>query len=496
VIDLDKCPTAEPNLAPAVIAVGETQERLAWVVPPHFTSRLLDIYNDEYGLPEIAKGAQAAVIGHVAASKDYVLRWHGEEVMRVPIDFLTGGMRYEREGVTIGTLLSQPSERGDSHSVGRHGELLAAALAHRDVCSRRAIYERYDSVVRGATAIPAGAADAGVIVPIPGAPLGVALSVAGNPRYGALDPSLAADYAVCEAVRNVVAVGARPVGLTDCLNFGNPEDPEQMGEFVDAVNGLTHAAELLALPRVTSVAERPRSAGKALNLPFVSGNVSLYNQSSNGQAIPASPIVACVGTFADVSIAATLAFKRVGSAVYVLGYPRSGLKASIISEILGTSKKESMPRIDYEQLRHEVAALREAFDRRLVLAAHDVSDGGLLVALAEMCFAARPALVGVNLDFAQTECLCQAFDSHGRGEFGHLDALFGEAGGFVVETSDDQTFSDVLQAHDCIANRVGSTVASDIMTLFSGSRVEERLHLGQLYEAWSSPLNDFYGDAA
>ena len=155
-------------------------------------------------------------------------------------------------------------------------------LAHRDVCSREPIYQRYDAVVRGTTAIPRGAADAGVIVPIPGAPLGVALAVAGNPRYGEHRSRVTRpSTAVLEAVRNVVAVGARPIGLTDCLNFGNPRKPDQYGEFVAAVDGLARAAH-------------------ELELPFVSGNVSLYNESTPAAAMPASPIVACVGAIEDI----------------------------------------------------------------------------------------------------------------------------------------------------------------------------------------------------
>ena len=151
-------------------------------------------------------------------------------------------------------------------------ELLERVLAHPDVCSREPLYRRYDSVVRGCTVLPRGAGDAGVLAPVPGSALGVALSVAGNPRMSRIDPHLAAEHAVYEAVRKVVAVGARPIGLTDCLNFGNPRNVEHYSELVAAIDGLRHAA-------------------RAFGTPFVSGNVSLYNESSNGRAIPASPIV-------------------------------------------------------------------------------------------------------------------------------------------------------------------------------------------------------------
>ena len=175
-------------------------------------------------------------------------------------------------------------------------ERLRGVLAHRDVCSRAPIYRRYDGVVRGCTAIPPGYADAGVLVPVPGAPLAMALGLGGNPRYGKIDPRRAAELAVIEAIANVTAVGATPAGLTDCLNFGDPTVPEHMGAFVAAVDGLAEAAN-------------------ALGVPFVSGNVSLYNRSSSGNHVAPSPIVACVGTIADVANTVTMALKRAGSPI-------------------------------------------------------------------------------------------------------------------------------------------------------------------------------------
>jgi phosphoribosylformylglycinamidine synthase subunit PurL len=472
VIDLDRCPTSLPNLPPAVIAVGETQERLCWVVPPHFTSRLLAIYNQEYGLPEIAQGACAAIIGQVHDGDEYVMRWHGEEVMRVPIDFLNGGVRYERPyepcfGVANGDAQKWPSaamlaERGiDSLST-----ILECVLSHPDVCSRRPIFERYDSVVRGSTSIPCGYADAGVVVPIPGAPLAVALAVDGNPRYGAIDPRGAAELAVVESIRNVVAVGARPVALTDCLNFGDPENPRQFGEFVAAVEGLARAAS-------------------ELGVPFVSGNVSLYNHSASGIAIPASPIVACLGIARDVSTVATMSLKRVGSSLYRLGTAGSRLGGSVFAEIYGVQDAR-LPLVDYDALRNEIAVLLAAFERGLVLSAHDISDGGLLAALAEMAFASfATGHRGIELERDPD-----------------VVSSFAEASGFIVEVTDTTQFEAVCHEHGVSAEapperlgsaeRIGRTIADPVLAAPAGTVAD----LLTLYEAWSAPLRDFYGDAA
>jgi phosphoribosylformylglycinamidine synthase II len=455
IVDLDACPTSQPGLAPAVIAVGETQERLAWVVPPSFTAELLAIYNEEFSLPLIARGAQAAVIGKITAAKDYVLHHAGEEVMRVDIDFLTGGIRYDRPY----ELSSEPPDARDDAPRATGGpaptvDLLRRVLAHTDVCSRKPIFERYDSVVRGTTSIPSGYADAGVIVPIPGAPLACALSVDGNPRYAVVDAGGAAEHAVAEAVRNVAAVGARPAALTDCLNYGNPEEPRQMGEFVAGIEGIARAA-------------------RELSLPFVSGNVSLYNQSSSGRAIPASPIIACVGTMADVSTSATLRFKGAGNAIIRLGRVPAALAGSVVASVLDGAMPGAtrLPAIDYGAMRAEIAMLQEAFAGGIVLAAHDVSDGGTLVALAEMAFAAG-ASIGVEVTAA-----LDLFDA------------FAETGSFVVETSDAEAFDAIAARHGATAERLGRTLAE---AMFRWN--DERATIADLREVWSAPLRDFYAD--
>ncbi|HMD02601.1 MAG TPA: phosphoribosylformylglycinamidine synthase subunit PurL, partial [Candidatus Baltobacteraceae bacterium] len=458
VIDLDRCPTAVPDLPPPVIAVGETQERLAWVVPPDFTPTLLAIYNEEYSLPMIARGAQAALIGTVSAEPLYVLRHHGVEVMRVPIDFLTGGIRYERPC----ELPPEPERSGSDDraqlDVPLTSALLEGVLAHRDVCSRRPIYERYDSVVRGATALPCGYGDAGVLVPIPGAPLGVALSVGGNPRYAAFGVRAAAEHAVCEAVRNVVAVGAQPIGLSDCLNFGNPEDPAQMGEFVAAVDGIAHAA-------------------RELGTPFVSGNVSLYNQSASGRAVPASPIIACVGRLADISHSLTPSLKRAGSLLVCL-QGSGGFGGAVASEVLGRAGGV-LPAIDYERERRDIVLIRKALEHDLLLAAHDVSDGGALTAVCEMAFAARPErTLGVELRWS--DC--------GR--------LFGEFGGYVLEADleriailNEWYLETYGTTADWDAAILGQVIAEPVIR--SAGAVFE---VARLHEVWSAPLRDFYDE--
>ncbi|MBV8074646.1 MAG: phosphoribosylformylglycinamidine synthase subunit PurL [Candidatus Eremiobacteraeota bacterium] len=451
-IELDKVPVTDPELPPPVIAVGETQERLCWIVPPAFTPRLLAVYNEEFGLPRVARGAAATPIGKVLAEPRYLLAHRGTIVMDVPTEFLCGGIAYERP--------YELPPRHEGEALARDVDLRAVlprVLAHLDVCSRAPIFERYDAVVRGTTAVPRGYADAGVLVPIPGSPLAVALGVAGNPRYGALDPYAAAVAAVVEAARNVAAVGARPVALTDCLNFGDADEPRQFGAFVAAVDGLAEAAN-------------------ALGTPFVSGNVSLYNTSAGGNAVPASPIVACVGTLDDVAQVVTPALQERGSALYLVGRRDDALGGSVFGAIAG-AEGEALARCDPAAARAEIDLVLAAVAARIVLAAHDVSDGGVATAVCEMAFAARSR--GLSARLAVHDAW--APETAGAG------AWFGEAGGFVVEVADKERFRALAHERDVAVWRLGDAIES--ASIVFG---DVELSLSELHEAWSSPLREFY----
>ena len=431
------------------------------------------IYNDEFTLPRIAQGACAAVIGKVIEGGRYVARHRGSVVMDVPLNFLVDGVRYNRPYFVA---LPDPAPADFSSVRDRAerpalGELLTRIVAHRDVCSRRPIYERFDGVVRGTTVIPAGYADAGVIAPVFGAPLGIALAVAGNPRYGKIDPQRTAEIAVVSAAARVAAVGARPAGLTDCLNFGDPTEPKHLGDLVAAVDGLAYAA-------------------RELGTPFVSGNVSLYNQSKAGHAIAPSPIVACVGVIADISKTATLALKRTGSTLFLLDGPmQANLGGSVYAEITGLTNS-ALPVLDYPAMRSQLAFLYAAFERNLVLAAHAIGDGGPLTALAEMAFASiEPVPIGIDVS---------APESWSRDKRVSIVAtLFEEAVGFLIEAADAAALRELAGAHGVACQAVAVTTArAELRIAGTAERAPEALPLAPLHEAWAAPLRDFYGSAA
>jgi phosphoribosylformylglycinamidine synthase len=516
-VELDRVATAQRDLPPEVIAIGETQERLCWVVPPSFTPTLLSIYNETYSLPRVARGACAAIIGKVTGTGRYVAKHRGETVMDVDLEFLTGGVRYARPYVLPAPETEPIAERrrAVARSCGDSPPslllLLRSVLAHRDVCSRAAIYQRYDGVVRGCTAIPPGYADAGVLVPIAGSPLGVAVGIGGNPRYGKLDPQRAAQFAVMEAIANVTAVGATPVGLTDCLNFGDPTVPEQMGAFVASVDGLAEAA-------------------RALDVPFVSGNVSLYNRSSAGNHVAPSPIVGCVGAIDDVANVITPALKSTGSALLVITAPEPfpehvmpagsppdsnpntdfarhmpptrrperGLGGSVVAEVLGIPAK-ALSEIDYDWFARACTFVREAIRRGLVSAVRDISDGGPLAALAEMAFASmdRGLPIGFRIDLTtraedldeeRLSLACEAVWS------------FNESPGFVLEVPPSALagVAQLAKAHGIFpTDPLGFTIADAVAEVRSeDDEVVESVALTVLREAWQAPLREFYGAPA
>ncbi len=450
-IDLDRVNVAIPGLRPEVIAVGETQERLIWVLPPGVVDDVLRIYNDEFTLPLIAHNARAVVIGTVTEAKRYVLHHGGERVMDVDIDFLTGSIRDELPFVHKASTVTESGAQALGERAGDLMNVFVDVLSHRDVCSREPLYQRYDSVVRGRTVMPRSQGVAGVLAPIDDSVLAVALAVAGNPRYGKIDAHHAARHAVSFACAQVVAAGAAPVGLTDCLNFGNPRNTDHYSEFVAAVEGLAHAAH-------------------GLHLPFVSGNVSLYNESSSGTAVPASAIVSCIGTMRNVEGVITPGLKRAGSELFRIGTGGSHVGGTVVADLFGIDA--ALAPIDEGRERNDNAFLLAAIDRGLVRAARALGDGGLLAALAQMAFASPHfPNVGAVVTLASPV------------------ALFNEYGGYLVETDDARRLRDLAAEFEAGITSVGRTTPSPTIVLADGTEAS----LDHLYRSWRAPLVEVYG---
>lgn len=441
-INLDWVPTAEPQLAPEVVLCAETQERFLWVVPPALKELVLEHYNQSYALADICEGAQAAVIGTVTHDGFYTVTTNGEQIVHARPHELSAGIIYERPYYASPQELTEPYLEPPSD----YNQLLLDLLAHENISSRAPVFERYDKQVQGRTIIEAGESDAGLMQPFndPSYPeeirsTGLALSLDQSPRYNLISPYWGAVNAVVESARNIVATGATPLAITDCLCFGNPEHPEQMWDFAESVRGLVAACAAIGLN------EQPE-----ISLPIISGNVSFYNESTT-TVIPPSPMISCIGTMPDVAKAITLGFKHSDSLIILIGERLNECGGSIYYELQGQLGAHC-PQPDLAQIGNELRAVQQAIAQELVLAAHDVSEGGLAVALAEMTF---PQEIGLCVTIPGALPLAQK--------------LFSETGGFILEVK-KESFAAV---QDCFSRYtipifvLGTTLSQPIIAMNS-----------------------------
>ncbi|PIR74145.1 MAG: phosphoribosylformylglycinamidine synthase subunit PurL [Candidatus Magasanikbacteria bacterium CG10_big_fil_rev_8_21_14_0_10_47_10] len=441
IINLDQVFVGMNDLDPSVILCSETQERFMWVAPPDITDIIVKHYNHTFSLPHIAKGAMAKVIGTVTDNPKFIATYQGQYVVDAPARAVTAGLKYERPFQAPQRTYTEPDRPNMSAKLD---DLFLQVLSHQHVSSRSPIYERYDKQVQGITVIEPGHADAGVMRPFhdPRWPaeikkIGIALSVDHNPRYCKISPYWGAVNAVAEACRNVAAVGATPWALTDCLNFGNPEKPDQMWEFVEAVRGISDAQRGIHIKDYLTAP-----------IPIISGNVSLYNESGQG-AIAPSPVIACLGRLRDVSRAITMAFKQQDSAILLVGERKDECGGSVYYDIIG-ELGANVPKPVLRDVEAQIFALTDAIYHGYVLAAHDISDGGVAACIAEMCF---DNMIGVNATIP-----------------GSLDPeklLFGESGGFVIQVKKERVtrVEEIFQNRGAQVVVIGETTESERIEL-------------------------------
>ncbi|HHT9951612.1 TPA: phosphoribosylformylglycinamidine synthase subunit PurL [Legionella pneumophila] len=460
-IDLDKVPTGMPGLMPSVILCSETQERFMWVVPPDLVDTILKHYNETFALPQVSEGACAAVIGKIRTDGLYVVNYKGRELVRAKVPDVTKGIVYNRPHAS--------SQRQNTEPVflppDDYNQILLQLLAHENIASKEPIFEMYDKQVQGRTLIQAGWADAGVLQPFNESKYpeeirktGIALSLDQNPRYNKIDAYWGAVNAVVESVRNITAVGATPVAITDCLCFGNPEKPEQMREFVDSVRGISDACAAVHLK------DHPQST-----LPVIAGNVSLYNESVKG-AIPPSPMISCLGTLPDIDFAITFDFKKSDSLLILIGERKDECGGSVYYQ-LHNELGSNVPKPDLSLFNREIHAVSSAIQHGLVNAAHDVSEGGVAVALAEMSFKNS---LGVAVQI--------------NGELSADKLLFGETGGFILEIDKQHkaAFDKLVTQYQVPYMVIGHTTEQRVLQMNSVIN----LPVEEARQAWENGLRE------
>ena len=474
-VDLEKVHTSM-EINPSVIACAETQERFVWTCHPSLTEMILDHYNNKWALPKVSKGARASNIGKVKSHDRYIARYKGDVYCDVKAADLTSGLKYDRK-------YKEPKRESEAvlietPSLSRLKELILHVLAHENVCSRRPIYDRYDKHVQALTVLESGKADAGVMAPLWGRndedienikDVGFSLTVDSNPRMSKLSPYWGSYNAVAESVRNTACVGGYPVALTDCLNYGNPEKEGQMWEFVQGIEGLKDAATQITIIK------------KDEQIPYVSGNVSFYNQSKDRSVAP-SAVICCMGHVEDVKKSPTMEFKQEGSKIYLLGQRKNELGGSVFYDLHGQlGTPDEVPKTDAKELKKQVKVIVPQIMKGNILAAHDISEGGLVTTISEMIIGGNGCgKKSANIDLTVL-----------NNDLPLWVNLFSETPGFVVEVdgAKEKDFLKMVNEEGIEAFSIGEVTSDEDVIIW---QIKEKLILSkeEMRDKWLNGLNN------
>ena len=446
-LDMDRVPRREEGMTPYELMLSESQERMLMVVHKGREDAVKEIFR-KWDL-------EAEVIGRVVEGNDIRLLESGKVVADIPVPFLTDDAPvYDRPSRRPAT--QDELNRLDVSVLSAPGDLngtLVKLLSSPNIASKAWIYRQYDYMVRTDTVVCPGS-DAAV-VRIKGTDKGLALTVDCNSRYCFLDPRAGARIAVAEAARNLAASGARPMALTDCLNFGNPERPEVMWQIKEAIEGIKEAC-------------------LALSIPVVSGNVSLYNETS-GTSVHPTPTIGMVGLIDNLVNHTRQWFLEDGDVIALIGSQKTGLGGSEYLSVIHGIEKGLPPEMDLAREKASHEACLQGIKAGIILSAHDVSEGGLAIALAEACLNPDGA-VGAEVDI-ELEGL--RID----------DALFGEAQSRIVVSLKQED----LEGLKAIARKAGAPLS--VIGKVGGGRLKiGRLvdtGLDEISNAWSGALEKY-----
>ena len=459
---LDKVPVGMENLSPAVVLCAETQERYMWCCPPDLVDFILDHYNKEFDLPNISKGARAEVVGEIRADGQYQVRYKDQLLVDAKASDITEGIVYNRPYEIL-----KAKDRTDSRELEIHlkkleefratvrdkdfNKELLDLLSDPNLASKKPIYQFYDKQVQGRMVLTREEADAGVLLPFNKdnypqevQDQAVALGIASNPYYGEIDANIAGISAVVEAIQKITSVGAEVQAITDCLCFGNPEKPEQMGDFVSCVNGIKEACNKLG--------------DNNHPVPIVAGNVSLYNESKNG-AIPASPMISAVGSVKKDQVirpdfnSANQVVIMVGDRQRSLGgslwYAKNNIKDfNLINYDLDKLKSMNKAILDLVSDDNNLSVIKS------IKAMKSINLGGVASCLALMCFKNN---IGLDLKLGP-----QCSDGFAIDEW-----LFGEAPGFILAIDADtvERVFHKLQAYGVEHWVLGNTISEPVLKI-------------------------------
>ena len=462
-IDVAEVPQRESGMTPYEIMLSESQERMLFIVRRGREAEVEQIF---------AKWDLHAVrIGAVTDDGLLRVRDRGTLIAEMPNKALA------EDGPVYDRLTRRPANLDDLQSLDLTAlppsppptEALTRLLASPQIASKRWVYRQFDHMVRTNTIVPAGMG-AGV-VRIKGTPRALAFSVDGNGRYCLLDPYRGAMLAVAESARNVACAGGSPVGATNCLNFGNPERPETMWQFVRAVEGIAEAC-------------------RGLGIPITGGNVSLYNE-TDGEAIQPTPVIGVVGLVEDAARALGRVFRRAGDAVVLLGHPAAEIGGSEYLKTIHGVVRGMPPRLDLAAERALQQLLVAIVSDGLLESAHDCAEGGLAVTLAECCFDGG----GIGLE---ADVPVVGLDEGGRDDMALAATLFGETASRVVVSVSDAHLSELL------ARSADAGVPASVIGRTGGSRFRLSVtdaatidgSVAELEQVWVNGLTRYFEEQA
>ncbi|HLZ40507.1 MAG TPA: phosphoribosylformylglycinamidine synthase subunit PurL [Candidatus Sulfotelmatobacter sp.] len=451
-IELDRVPQRETGMTPYEIMLSESQERMLLVAQKGREEEVFRVF-EKWGL-------DAVEVGKVTTDNKLRVREHGKVVAEIPNQALTDDAPvYKRPLARWEPPVPREKPEHIAFSAATDfTSVFKKLLASPDICSKRWVWQQYDHMVQTNTVEAPGAADAGVIR-IKGSQRGLAMALDGNGRWSYLDPRLGAMHAVAEAARKVACSGATPVAATNCLNFGNPEKPPIMWQFSQTIDGITKACE-------------------ELEIPITGGNVSFYNETL-GEGIYPTPVLGVVGILEDVHKAAKMHFSATGSTIVLLRSGEAGDITDAESEFGSSEYAKEMlgalwgypPELDIEKEASLQKAVIELIQQGLLDSAHDCSEGGLAVALAEKAF---PKGIGARINLSS------------GGLFAEY-ALFAEDAGRIIVSCDPGSLArikEVAGKYGIAADAIGETVPDKLEisldeTVVISARVSE---LSQAYE--------------
>ena len=361
-LDLNQVPCREEKMTPYEIMLSESQERMLIVLEKgkeNHAKKIFDKWNLDF-----------AIIGKTTKSKKIELVFDNKKVAEIPIDLLAENAPvYDRKWKKTKLPQKIKFNKNKFKSLTL-SDCLKKILKNSNICDKQWIWDQYDHTVMGDTIQKPGS-DAG-IVRIHGTKKAIAASVDSSASYCFSHPLTGGKQIVCESWRNLISVGAKPIAITNCLNFGNPEKEKNMGEFVECVEGITEAS-------------------KYLNFPVVSGNVSFYNETKD-KGIKPTPAIGGVGLIKDYKNMLTMGFKKSGNIVYVIGKTEGHLDQSLFARDILLEKKGPPPSINLFNEKNIGETLFKLFEQNLILSCHDVSLGGILTAVSKMCIKGKKGI--------------------------------------------------------------------------------------------------------